>query len=235
MIKEYWDDVDPNNRPRVAREDEAAMMVERPTLEEIFPKDLARTRTLTVGCDDHEPPLELARRGAKVTVVDPDEGALDEVFQSLASEGLDAELMVNEPSNLSSVEDGSVGLVTTGAIVNRVPQLDVLYKEFMRVLSPGGALMVITPHPLVSGGHGITSETGKSQWLVDDYFSPTRAGRQYTLEEHVSALNIAGFYLERLLEPKPDPKTRTINTVSWNLFNRIPQLLVIIARRPSQA
>ena len=235
MIKEYWDDVDPDKRPRIAREDEAAVMVERPTLEEVFPEDLARTRTLTVGCDDHEPPMELARRGARVVVVDPDEDSLDGLFQSMACEGLEAELMVNEPQDLSAIPDGSVGLVTTGAIVNRVPQLDVLYKEFLRVLSPGGALMVITPHPLVSGGHGITSDTGKSQWLVDNYFSPTKAGRQYALEEHVSALNIAGFYLERLLEPRPDPRTRTINTTSWNLFNRIPQLMVMIARKPRQA
>ncbi len=232
MIKEYWDDIDPTNRPRIDPEDEAAVMVERPTLEEIFPKELQRMTVLTVGCDDHEPPLELARRGAKVVVVDPDEDSLDQMFQSMASEGLDAELVVHEPVNMKSIPDGSIGLVTTGALVNRTPQLDVLYKEFLRVLVPGGALMVITPHPLVSGGHGITSDTGKSQWLVDDYFTPTKAGRQYTIEEHVSALNMAGFYLERLLEPKPDPKTRTINTVSWNLFNRIPQLLVLVARSP---
>lgn len=232
MIKEYWDDVDPGNRPRIDREDEAAVMVERPTLEEIFPKDLTRMTTLTVGCDDHEPPKELARRGAKVVVVDPEEDALDLMFQSLASEGLDAELVVHDAFDMRSIPDGGVGLVTTGALVNRVPQLDQLYREFHRVLVPGGALMVITPHPLVSGGHGITGDTGKSQWLVDDYFSPIKAGRQYTIEEHIKALNVSGFYLERLLEPKPDPKTRTINTTSWSLFNRIPQLLVMVARKP---
>jgi ubiquinone/menaquinone biosynthesis C-methylase UbiE len=157
--------------------------------------------------------MELARRGAKVVVVDPDEDSLDAMFQSMASEGLDAELVVHEPQNMKSIPDKGVGLVTAGAIVNNVPQLDVLYKEFHRVLIVGGYLMVITPHPLVSGG-------------------PTKAGRQYTIEEHVSALNLAGFYLERLLEPKPDPKTRTINTTSWSLFNKIPQLLVIVARKP---
>jgi ubiquinone/menaquinone biosynthesis C-methylase UbiE len=235
MIKEYWDDVDPGNRPRIDREDEAAVMVERPTLEEILPKDLARMTTLTVGCDDDEPPLELARRGAKVVVVDPDEVALDGMFQSMATEGLEAELVVHDPMNMKSIPDGGVGLVTIGATVNKVPQLDTLYKEFHRVLVIGGSLMVITPHPLVSGGHGITSDTGKSTWLVDDYFSPIKAGRRWTIEEHVRALNIAGFYLERLMEPKPDPKTRTINTTSWNLFNKIPQLLVMVARKPRQA
>lgn len=235
MIKEYWDDIDPGNRPRVDRDDEAAVMVERPTLAEIFPSDLTRTRVLTVGCDDTEPPKELARRGAVVVVVDPDEEALDGMFQSMAGEGLDAELVVHEPFDMRSIPDGGVGLVTAGAIVNRMPQLDRLYREFHRVLAPGGAVMVITPHPLVSGGHGITAETGKGQWLVDDYFSPTKAGRQWTIEEHVNALNVAGFHLERLIEPRPDPKTRTINTISWNLFNKIPQLLVMVARKPGQA
>lgn len=235
MIKEYWDDVDPGNRPRIDPEDEAAVMVERPTLMEIFPEDLTRTTTLTVGCDDHEPPLELARRGAKVVIVDPIEDALDEMFQSLAAEGLDAELVVHDPLKMESIPDGGVGLVTTGAAVNTVPQLDRLYKEFHRVLAPGGALMVITPHPLVSGGHGITSDTGMSQWLIDDYFSPTKVERQWTIEEHVSALNVSGFHLERLLEPKPDPKMRGLNTTSWSLFSKIPQLLVLVARKPRQA
>jgi SAM-dependent methyltransferase len=234
MIKEYWDDVDPGNRPRIDREDEAAVMVERPTLAEIFPEDLTRTTTLTVGCDDHEPPKELARRGAKVVVVDADEDALDRMFQSMASEGLDAELVVHDPLHMESIPDGGVGLVTVGASVNEAPELDRLYKEFHRVLAPGGALMVITPHPLVSGGHGITSDSGKSQWLIDDYFTPTKAGRQWTIEEHVKSLNVSGFYLERLLEPKPDPRTRTINTTSWTLFSKIPQLLVMVARKPRQ-
>ncbi|UCC92212.1 MAG: class I SAM-dependent methyltransferase [Thermoplasmata archaeon] len=234
MIKEYWDDVDPGNRPRIDREDEAAVMVERPTLAEIFPEDLTRMTVLTVGCDDHEPPKELARRGAKVVVVDPDEEALDEMFQSMAAEGLDTDLVVHDPLHMESIPDDGVGLVTTGATVNETPQLDRLYREFFRVLAPGGALMVITPHPLVSGGHGITSDNGKNQWLVDDYFAPVKVSRQWTIEEHVSALNVCGFYLERLLEPKPDPRTRTINTTSWNLFNKIPQLLVFVARKPRQ-
>jgi ubiquinone/menaquinone biosynthesis C-methylase UbiE len=231
MIKEYWDDIEPGHKPRLDPEEETARMVERPTLEEIFPEDLTRMTTLTVGCDDHEPPLELARRGAKVVVVDADEEALDEIFQSMAGEGLNAELVVSDPLTMGSIPDGSVGLVTTGAVVNTVPQLDRLYKEFSRVLSPGGALMVITPHPLVSGGHGITSETGKSQWLLDDYFSPTKVARQWTIEEHISALMVSNFALERLLEPKPDPRTKGMNNTSWNLFNKIPQLLVLVARK----
>lgn len=235
MIKEYWDDVDPGNRPRIDREDEKAVMVERPTLKVIFPEDLTRMTTLTVGCDDHEPPMELARRGAKVVVVDADEDALDEMFQTLATEGLEVELVVHDPLHMESIPDGGVGLVTAGGIVNTVPQLDRLYMEFHRVLSPGGALMVITPHPLVSGGHGITSEPGKSQWLIDDYFNPTKVERQWTIEEHVTALMVAGFHLERLIEPRPDPRSRGINTTSWTLFNKIPQLLVLVARKPRKA
>jgi len=232
MIKEYWDDVEPGNRPRIDPEDERAVMVERPTLKEIFPSALKRTVTLSVGCDDPEPPMELARRGAKVVVLDASEDALDEMFQEMAGEGLSAELVVSDPLRMGAIPDSGVGLVTVGATVTRVPRLDQLYGEFHRVLAPGGALMVITPHPLVSGGHGITSETGKSQWLVDDYFNPTKAGRQWSIEEHVSALNGAGLVIERLLEPRPDPRMRGLNTISWNLFNRIPQLLVIVARKP---
>lgn len=231
MIKEYWDDVDPELRPLEEGENEAVLMVERPALEDILPEDLAKANTLMVGCDDHEPAIALARRGANVVVVDTSEEALDSMFKSLAREGLNAELVVSNPLDMRPIPDGSVSLVTTSNLVNRLFDLETLYREVFRTLAPGGAFMIIVPHPLVSGGHGITAETGAHQWLIDNYFTPAQVEYPRTIDEHVNTLLTTGFIVERVIEPQPDPRTKGINNALWNLFNRIPQLLVIVARK----
>ncbi len=233
MIKEYWDDVDREQRPGDEEEDTSSLFVERPALGRILPKDLSNTTTLAVGCDDPEPALEVARRGGKVVAVDPSEEALDMLFQSFARERLNADLVVADPFALDPIGDGSVHMVTTGPIVNRMSDLRPLFTEFYRVLRPGGALLMVIPHPLVSGGHAITGGTGKSQWVIDDYFSPAKLANPHTLEDFINTALESGFSIERVMEPKPDPTLKGINNASWNLYNRFPQLMVLVARKPA--
>lgn len=231
MVREYWDDVDPENRPLQEGESETIVMVERPALKTIFPQEMSQVRTLAVGCQDHEPALEAARRGAKVFVVDPSEEALDLMFQSLAKEGLNADLVVSDPLTMAAIPDGGVSLVTMGPVVNHVPDIEALFVECHRTLAPQGALMIIVPHPMVSGGHAITGDTGKSHWLIEDYFAPAKVPYPRSIDEFVNTLLYAGFSLERVIEPKPDPMTKGVNNAIWNLYNRIPQLLFIVARK----
>jgi len=232
MVKEYWDGVDPEHGPMEDGENETIVMVERPALKSIFPPEMSQMRTLAVGCQDHEPALEAARRGAKVFVVDPSEEALDGMFQSMAKEGLNAELVVSDPIAMAAIPDGGVSLVTLGPVVNHVPDIEVLFVECHRTLAPQGALMIIVPHPMVSGGHAITGDTGKSHWLIEDYFAPAKVPYPRSMDEFVNTLLYAGFSLERVIEPKPDPMTKGVNNGIWNLYNRIPQLLIIVARKP---
>ena len=231
MIKEYWDDVDSGSGPNRVASDDANVMVERPTLYALLPQDMSKTTTLAVGCDDHEPALEAARRGSHLVVVDPSEEALDNMFQALAQEGLSADLVVSSPNDLKAIPDESVELVTAGNTIGQIENLLPVVSEFHRVVKPGGAVLMIVSHPLVSGGHMFTGGMGVSQWLLDDYFSSTRELRQRTVESYINPLIQAGFAIERLMEPQPDPKTKGVNNTSWNLFNRIPQLLVLTARK----
>ena len=93
--------------------------------------------------------------------------------------------------------------------------------------------MIVLPHPLVSGGHAIMGGTGTGQWLVDDYFNTSKAPNPRTTERYINPLVRVGFVIEQLIEPQPDPMTKGINNTSWNLFNRIPQMLLIAGRKPA--
>jgi SAM-dependent methyltransferase len=232
MIKEYWDDVDPANRPLEDGESEATVMVERPALKSVLPEDMSTVVGLAVGCMDHEPALEIARRGARLKVADPSEDALDGMFQRLALEGLHADLVVSSMWDMRPFGDGTFDVVTAESSIDEFADLDRVFTEFHRVLRPGGTLYLVLPHPLVSGGHAITGGTGTSQWLVDDYFSTTKAPNPRTTERYLNPLVRVGFTIERVHEPQPDPMTKGVNNTVWNLYNRIPQLLILVARKP---
>jgi SAM-dependent methyltransferase len=246
MIKEYWDDVDPEHAPKGDDSDEASIMVSRPAIGNIMPEDMSEMVALSVGCDSNEAAVEAARRGARIIVADPSEEALDGAFKDLARQGMTAELVVATPHDLQSIPEDSVDLVSAGSHITVIPDLARVFRELHRVLRPRGRLLLIVPHPLLSGGKSIAGNTGKAQWLTDDYFShgpqpmPTNLWKEdhveveprlRTLEGYINPLLAAGFTIERVLEPKPDPRTKGLNNTVWNMYNRIPQLLIVKAVR----
>jgi SAM-dependent methyltransferase len=246
MIKEYWDDVNPEARPEADLEDEAAVMLSRPALGIVLPGNMASMTILSIGCDDSGPAIESAKRGAKVIVADPSEMFLDETFKDLAREGLSAELVVASPLDLGSIPKESVDLVAAGSHITIVTDLERVFRELQRVLRPRGRLLLIVPHPLMSGGRSIAGTSGNAQWLLENYFSPgpepvpdhmrkdaslEDQPRLRTFQGYVDPLIACGFSIERVMEPQPDPRTKGLNNTVWNLYNRIPQLLIVKAVR----
>ncbi len=128
------------------------------------------------------------------------------------------------------------------ALIN-IPDLQAVFQTVRRILKPGGWFVFAITHPCF--------ETPHAQWItlaqaehtiarvVTGYFDERywfssnpngvrgRVGDYHrTLSTYLNALNVAGFALERTIEPRPS--ARQAELVPGN--REIPTLLLIRAR-----
>jgi SAM-dependent methyltransferase len=119
-----------------------------------------------------------------------------------------------------------------------VDDMPAAVREVARVLAPGGRLCVCVTHPLRDAGRLASREPGAPFVIAGSYFGRrpyegtfTRAGLSvtfrgfcYALEDYARALEAAGFAIEALREPRPDPAERP-----YDDEQRIPQFLMFRA------
>lgn len=234
MVKEFWESVEGRGDQSRVTGPDAESLVAIPNLEALLPKDLRGVRALDAVCGNGARAAALARRGANVSIMHSDEHALNDMFQKFTMEGLHADLVVGTPDARSDLPEESFDLVTGGEELLGVEDLGKALLNIQRVMRPGGALVLTLPHPLLTAGSSITDGRGGRQIIVKDYFGgPVGAGEaNRTLSEYVNPLAKAGLVIESLLEPRPPERLRKVGKENWAYFDRIPQYILLVARKP---
>ncbi|MFV2172708.1 class I SAM-dependent methyltransferase [Actinomadura sp. LOL_016] len=149
---------------------------------------------------------ELLDRGARVLGCDA-----SPTFVELARErtGGRADLRVHDLADpLTWVPDGSVDLVVLALAVHYLDDPAALLREFRRVLTPAGAVVLSTENPVKAwqrlGGSYFTVEPVEES-LSPDHDWPVRSWRR-PLTDLAAGFRRAGFLIEELLEPRPVPE-----------------------------
>lgn len=174
-------------------------------------KDVEGKRILDYGCGSGKFSRELARRGAQVIAVDPNERMLA-LARSQNCHGIDYQRIVdNDISFLTSIDNA----VATYVLCTRKDDEEAakILQQIQGKLPSGGSLVVLDPHPSKREGKGagvpleIYLEGMKSP--VFDYWRP--------IEKYVSLFQDVGLSVEEILEPKDEQEK--------------PQMLIIKGRK----
>ncbi|WP_137288668.1 class I SAM-dependent methyltransferase [Natronorubrum halophilum] len=116
-----------------------------PTVRSLLP-EVAGKRVLDAGCGDGTYSRWLADRGADVVGIDVSRAMID---VARAAHGDHAEFRRAEMTDaLDDVGDRRFDLVLCQHVLSHLPDLEVPYAEFVRVLEPGGTLVVSTHNPV---------------------------------------------------------------------------------------
>jgi ubiquinone/menaquinone biosynthesis C-methylase UbiE len=109
-------------------------------------------RVLEVGCGTGNLALRAARRGALVTGLDPDRGALAKAAAKARRAGVPLTLVRGYADHLP-VDDGSLDHVISAFALHHVPteQKPALAAELARVLAPGGRVTIADMSPAADG------------------------------------------------------------------------------------
>lgn len=196
---------------------------------------------VTVG--DGMAPIALAALGAKVTVVDPTNGALDVLMVRAQVVGFDIQYTQCELKDLCGVSDGGFSIVYAAQATGLVSDLDLFYKCLFKVIRPGGRIVLNEYHPFRriwrpepgsprAGRSYFERQRPRTDEEVEDISEPGRIFERYqfnwTIADQLRSMREAGFVLAGM-EEVGDTRQR------WEVPNLsgLPEQLVLAADRPS--
>ena len=172
--------------------------------------DVAGLRVLDAGCGGGAHAVALLDRGAILTGIDASAGLLEIAERRLGGR---ARLLEANLNKRLPFDDGAFDLVLASLVMHYLPDWSLPLSEFNRLLAEGGRLVFSTHHPFMD--HQLT---GRDNYFETYSFTETwqRGEKSITmrfwhrpLHAMVDALNSAGFHIDTLSEPQPDPGTRS--------------------------
>jgi len=182
--------------------------------------DVTGKRVLDAACGPGLYAGELVRRGAQVVGFDQSPRMV-QISRGRVTAGDFRVHDLGDP--LSWLADGSVDLALCALAIEYVDDRVAALRELRRVLRPGGALVLSRQHPtgdwLRHGGSyfdvRVLHETWSKGWSLRYWLAPL----QTTCEEIFEA----GFLIERLLEPRPEPEAAAIDREHYAELTREPK------------
>ena len=217
--------------------------LEQPIFLELLP-DATGLRVLDLGCGAGQLSFHLAEAGAaEVIAVDVSTTMLELARAQRSHPRVSYRLEAIERVHFAS---GSFDLVVSSLALHYVADYRGLVHNIAEWLTPGGALVYSTEHPIYTArlpGEGwvIDDHGQRVGWQIDNYFDEgpreerwfVEGVRKYhrTMSTLLDALLGAGLRIERVIEPAPGPD-RLAERPHEREHLRRPMFLIVRATRP---
>ncbi|RFB97309.1 SAM-dependent methyltransferase [Rhizobium leguminosarum bv. trifolii] len=187
---------------------------------------VAGLSVLDAGCGGGAHAAALVERGAVVTGIDASAGMLQIAQRRLEGR---ARLLQADLGETLPFEDQTFELILASLVLHYLPDWSVPLREFNRLLPKGGRLVFSTHHPFMdhpSSGHDNYFET----YNFDETWQ--RGGQEIAmrfwhrpLHAMFDALKSAGFQIDIVSEPQPDPRARTLFPKAYQSLTTPPRFL----------
>lgn len=118
---------------------------ERPGTLSLLPEDIAGKKILDAGCGPGLVAALFGEKGAQVTAIDYSNEMVQRT-REITHDKIPV-LRVDLNNGLEAFEDNTFDIIYSSLVIHYIDDLNSLFKEFSRVLHPGGLLVFSTDHP----------------------------------------------------------------------------------------
>jgi len=201
---------------------------ERPAVISLLPA-LLNARVLDVGCGSGWYAEYLLSRGAAVTAFDVN---LEFVTLTRTRVGERAHVLRADLADpLDFAGDGEFDVVVSPLVMHYLKDWQPVFREFHRVLKPHGMLVFSTHHPFMDWTLFDKEDYFALELLEDEWDIGKVSFYRRPLSAISQALDSAGFFIERLLEPQPTEDFRRVHPEGYERLAKNPWFLVVRARK----
>lgn len=202
-------------------------LIEIPAMKKLI-GDVSGKKLLDAGCGFGTYSIYCTKNGADVVGVDISKTMIDLAHKEAAEAGVEIDFRIADTTDLEGIPDDTFDVAVSSCTVSF--NISGFFREMARVLKPGGILCFSNVHPMFESSRPLR-EGEDAERIIENYF---RSGimeaknvfgklkpedddylwqwEYNTLEDYFAALNEAGFLVEMLLEPKPDPSRKAENS-----------------------
>jgi SAM-dependent methyltransferase len=208
-------------------------LYERPATLALLP-DVTGKDVLDAGCGPGWYTDWLARHGARVVAVDASPSMVE--FAARRLDGRARVLHADVGDLRGVLPDQAFDLVLSALVLHYLDDLARAFREWRRLLRPGGVLVFSTHHPihqasLLDPGY-LRAGLIEERW---DWLGETMRYYQRPLRDLTEPLAAAGFVIERICEPVPGEALQAADPTGYDLLCRIPAFIFMRARKADDA
>jgi len=206
---------------------------ERPATLSLLPEVRGR-RVLDAACGPGVYSEWLHSNGAEVVALDAS-SKMVELAKRRLGEAVDVrQADLSQP--LTFLESASFDIVLSPLTMEYIEDWGSTFKEFYRVLRPGGYFVLSVTHPFFDytyfkSNNYFETELVGSEWRGFGKVKVHMPSFRRSLEATINPLLESGFHLERILEPRPTEKFREADPEDYQELLERPCFLCIRARK----
>ncbi|AQQ53104.1 class I SAM-dependent methyltransferase [Planococcus lenghuensis] len=202
---------------------------ERPAMLEQLPEDLEGHTALDAGCAAGWYTSQLTDRGARVTGIDSSENMVDAARQRIGNQ---AEILHLDLEDPLPFEQNSFDLIISSLTLHYIRDWTDPFKEFKRVLKPGGILLFSVHHPLTDINLLEDADYFSTELIRDTWH---KNGQSYDVPffrrslQSVMNETLAHFTISGIVEPLPTAAFREQDPEQFKRLMKRPQFLIVKA------
>lgn len=207
--------------------------VDQPAIFSLLP-GLDRKKVLDAGCGPGIYTEKLVALGARVVAFDSSPKMVDLAREKLKNK---AEIRLQDLTEpLSGLSNSDFDLVLCALVLDHIENWNFVFEEFFRVLKPGGQVVFSAGHPFWEADYFGTEnyhsiEPVESVWR--GFGRPVKMPSfRRPLKEFFMPLILAGFQIEKILEPLPSEKLKEIDPRRFEKLLKRPVFLAVRAVKP---
>jgi SAM-dependent methyltransferase len=204
---------------------------ERPATLSLLP-EVKNKRVLDAGCGPGIYSEWLIKHGAEVVAVDASLKMVELAKRRLGGAAEVRQADLGKP--LDFLGGSSFDVVLSPLVLEYVEDWQGAFAEFYRVLRPGGRLIFSVTHPLsdylyYESNNYYETELVGCEWRGFESVKVHMPSFRRPLSAMLNPLLEAGFYLERIVEPKPTEEFKEADPKHYEELSRLPCFLCVRA------